>query len=68
MRNLSPLYFKAEDEAICNAARERHIEVMDFLLTQKLNHERLLNNKKVRLLTQSQDTHHALYINLLVYR
>ncbi|XP_068748124.1 serine/threonine-protein phosphatase 6 regulatory ankyrin repeat subunit B-like isoform X2 [Montipora capricornis] len=37
---------KSEDVALCNAARERHTEVMDFLLTQKVNHERLLNNRK----------------------
>ncbi|XP_074636507.1 uncharacterized protein LOC141894679 isoform X3 [Acropora palmata] len=41
---------KPGDVALCNAARERHIEVMDFLLTQKVNHERLLNNRKQFLL------------------
>lgn len=41
--------FQAEEVAICHAASERHIEVLDFLLAQKLNHDRLLSNKKVRL-------------------
>ena len=40
---------QSEDVALCNAARERHIVVMDFLLAQKVNHERLLNNRKVTL-------------------
>ena len=40
--------FQSEDVAICLAASERHIEVLDFLLAQKLNHDRLLSNKKVR--------------------
>ena len=57
--NFFPLLFQAEDVALCNAARERHVEVMDFLLTKKVNHERLLNNRKVRLIT-SQETQHAL--------
>ncbi|XP_078360679.1 uncharacterized protein LOC144645086 isoform X3 [Oculina patagonica] len=37
---------KSEDVPICHAASERHIEVLDFLLAQKLNHDRLLSNRK----------------------
>ncbi|XP_022786816.1 serine/threonine-protein phosphatase 6 regulatory ankyrin repeat subunit A-like isoform X3 [Stylophora pistillata] len=40
---------KTEDLPICLAARERHIEVLDFLLSQRLNHERLISNKKFLL-------------------
>ncbi len=44
--------FQSEDVPICHAASERHIEVLDFLLAQKLNHDRLLSNRKVRLCLQ----------------
>lgn len=59
MINFSHFFFpfvQPGDVALCNAARERHIEVMDFLLTQKVNHERLLNNRKVRLVNLQDDS------------
>lgn len=40
---------KAEDVPICLAVRERHLGVLDFLLSQRVNHERLLSNKKFLL-------------------
>ena len=58
MMNFSLFFsiYQPGDVALCNAARERHIEVMDFLLTQKVNHERLLNNRKVRLVNLQDDS------------
>ena len=41
------IFLQAEDVPICLAVRERHLGVLDFLLSQRVNHERLLSNKKV---------------------